>query len=593
MLRRLVFGIATSLVAAAAAPSPGVTLEAPSAYQISGPVAHDNLSVYFVRGQGTNAPVPLTLDEAVASGSAKIHVRQDGSGTHLIDNLSTSAIFVPAGALLVGDLQDQVVATSTIVPPGASNVLLSVFCVEKGRSSARVGDDPSAFRIGDALLPSHMAKLILLSGSGGDANLRQVGVWLSARSVVEGLSHRLGGSVASPRSASSLPLALEDARVAEAQSGYVEALGWPVTSGDVIGAVFAVNGRVSSAEIFSSNELFRKMWPQLLRGYATQAMVEESLGSGPAPSTESVMAFLSGAEQGEVQDARLPAQDKFQDGLEKRVSDAALYSVLSEGSFVQRSYLARTDGTELTTTREGTVLQMLQAGLFEQYSAPVFRPYTWDGFFQLVDEYQQQLRTLGSADPTRPIQPALVDYQHALLLASLNVERRNIDIRSPFTGGPIFTGGNRGDNGPHALFKVGLPILMGLLAFFAASRHRRAPARALRPARRYRSFALEPRRRRAVAVAQRSAVLSPEWQPTDLRLAPTDRAAGPVLPDEAPAGGVMELLRGWARLGSYALRQTGHVLRDALRDLIARRIWPIGLAVRASLRRPGCGAALV
>jgi len=68
------------------------------------------------------------------------------------------------------------------------------------------------------LLPSHMAKLIMRSGSGGESNLRQVGVWLSARSVVEGVSRRLGGSVAAPRSASSLPLALEDARIAEAQS---------------------------------------------------------------------------------------------------------------------------------------------------------------------------------------------------------------------------------------------------------------------------------------------------------------------------------------------------------------------------------------
>src|SRR5580700_11984837 len=204
MLRRLAFG--TALAAAAAMASPGGAFGA-NVYQVSAPVRHDNLSVFFVRGQGTTAPVPLTLSEAVASGSARIHVRQDGSGTHMIDNLSTSPIFVPAGTLLVGGLQDQVVAMSTMVPPGASNVLLSVFCVEKGRSSARVGDDPLTFKIGDALMPSHMAKLMMLAGPGRAYDLRQVGIWLSARSVVEGVSRRLGGSVASPRSASSLPLA--------------------------------------------------------------------------------------------------------------------------------------------------------------------------------------------------------------------------------------------------------------------------------------------------------------------------------------------------------------------------------------------------
>jgi hypothetical protein len=603
MLRRLAFG--TALAAAAAMASPGGAFEA-NVYQVSAPVRHDNLSVFFVRGQGTTAPVPLTLSEAVASGSARIHVRQDGSGTHMIDNLSASPIFVPAGALLVGGLQDQVVAMSTIVPPGASNVLLSVFCVEKGRSSARVGDDPSAFKIGDAVLPSQMARLIMLAGSGAETSLRQVGIWLSARSVLEALSRRLGGPVSSPRSESSLPLALENARVAEAQSAYVEALGWPVVSGDVIGAVFAVNGRLSSAEIFSSNELFRKMWPQLLRGYTTQAAAEDTLASEPAPSTESVKAFLSGAEQGDLQETRLFGQvfgqvfgqDKLvQDKLERRASSAALYSSISDGngSFVQRRYLARADASGLTATLEGTVLQLLQTGLFEQSAALGFRPYAWDNFFQLVEEYQRQVRMLGGADPARPVLLTLGDYQRALQLASLNVERHPIEIRSPFTSDPIFTGSNRGDSGTYALFKVGLPILLGLLAFFAASRQSRTPSRALRSMRRHRGVVVEPLRRRTLVVRP-SPLLSPQLRPAELRLAPAERGGGPMSTDRAPAAaGAVALMRGSVRLGFHAVL----VLGRKLGDLVTGRSRLIGTAVMTTLpgRKPsgsglaGCMAA--
>ena len=33
--------------------------------QISGPVVHENLAVYFIHGASANGPVPLTLDEAL------------------------------------------------------------------------------------------------------------------------------------------------------------------------------------------------------------------------------------------------------------------------------------------------------------------------------------------------------------------------------------------------------------------------------------------------------------------------------------------------------------------------------------------------
>jgi hypothetical protein len=282
--------------------------------------------------------------------------------------------------------------------------------------------------------------------------------------------------------------------------------------------------------------------------------------------------------------------------MERRAGSAALYSALSEGdgSFVQRSYLARVDHANLTATREGTVLQLLQTGLLEQ-NPLAFRPHSWDGYFQLVDGYQHELQTLG-AYPPGPIQPASADYQHALLLASLNVERRNLDIRPPFafTSDPAFTGNHRGDDGSYAPFKIGLPLLMGLLAFFAASRHGRAPSRAQRPVRRYRGFVVETVQPRVVALARQSAVLSHAALAVEPQLAPAGRCTGPVPADQPPAAGVLELLHGWARLGAYALRQ-------ALRDPIARDLRPIGVAMTSWLRRQkpsgsglaGCEAAPV
>src|ERR1700721_1742701 len=57
MLRRLIFGALTLLAVFATGQSPGSAQDLAGLYQISTPVSHQNLSVYFVHGEGTKAPV--------------------------------------------------------------------------------------------------------------------------------------------------------------------------------------------------------------------------------------------------------------------------------------------------------------------------------------------------------------------------------------------------------------------------------------------------------------------------------------------------------------------------------------------------------
>jgi len=46
--------------------------------QVSGPVVHDNLAIYFVHGAGGGGAVPLTLQEALAKGADRaIHLEDD------------------------------------------------------------------------------------------------------------------------------------------------------------------------------------------------------------------------------------------------------------------------------------------------------------------------------------------------------------------------------------------------------------------------------------------------------------------------------------------------------------------------------------
>src|SRR5262245_18877805 len=115
MRRCSVLVAATALLAAACVLSPA---SADAFYRITGPVVHENLSVYSVHGPGSGRPPPLVLDNAVASGAVKIH--ETGKRPLVIENLSDQSVFVPFGALLVGGLQDQVARTSLVVPPRTS-----------------------------------------------------------------------------------------------------------------------------------------------------------------------------------------------------------------------------------------------------------------------------------------------------------------------------------------------------------------------------------------------------------------------------------------------------------------------------------------
>ena len=107
----------------------------------------------------------------------------------------------------------------------------------------------------------------------------QGGVWQSVTVAQDKLSRNVGARVNSTVSESSLQLAVENNKVQETADSYVKALaGIANRSDDVIGYVFAINGKVNSADIYGSNVLFKKLWPKLLKANAIEAIAELQTG---------------------------------------------------------------------------------------------------------------------------------------------------------------------------------------------------------------------------------------------------------------------------------------------------------------------------
>ena len=348
------FGVGAAATRAKAASPPN----------LSGPFVHDNLSVYFIHGPSAAGPVPLTLAEALARGT--VHVRETGSVNNLeIENSGDADVFIQAGDIVKGGQQDRVLIMSMVLPSKSGKVPIGSYCVEQGRWSKRGAEDAKNFASSAEALPSREAKLAMKApakaqpdaitpagvtgrrtlgaGQRDDTSKRQADMWAAVSEVQAKLSARVGAPVAAPQSASSLQLSLENERVKATRDAFIKSLADKPVGDDVVGYVFAIDGKINSADQYPSNGLFKKMWPKLLAASATEAMGEARRHSAAtpaaAPAPAAVQAFLVSAEAAKPEEKELGklAKQELRDG------DTSLYveARKADGTWVHRNYLAK------------------------------------------------------------------------------------------------------------------------------------------------------------------------------------------------------------------------------------------------------------
>lgn len=269
------------------------------AYRVFGPFAHKNLAVFFVRGGGLRGGRSyLTLEEAMGRGLVRVH--ETGEVNVLaFENLSAGEdVFAQAGDVVKGGRQDRALAVDVVVRAGAGRVPVEVFCVEQGRWSERAGaagggegvDMASAFTMSEMISTPDLRTAVRELAS-------QTAVWAGVERAQERLAAGVGGDVRSAESATSLPMTLEGEKVSESVETYVASLARAAEGrGDVVGFVFAINGRIGGGDIYASPALFRKLWPRLLRSAAVEAVAGLALETSDAATVEAVRDFLADAE---------------------------------------------------------------------------------------------------------------------------------------------------------------------------------------------------------------------------------------------------------------------------------------------------------
>lgn len=322
--------------ALAVAPPPRPPAFAPPKVRLSAAHSHDNVTVFFLHGddqlKGQNV---LTLDEALQAKKVIVHETKNVSQLS-IENVGDDPVFIQAGDIVKGGQQDRVLSIDMLVAAKSGKVPLSSFCVESGRWSPRGGESATAFSRSAYSVVGNDLKLATRK------DMSQSEVWGKVAEVQGQLGKQLKGSVQAPASRSSLQLTLEHKKVSEAVEAAVKKLqaALPARDKDVIGYAVAINGKVTSADVYANAALFRKLWPKLARATAIEAVALKKQGAKiEAVKAEAVTALLAEVASGKV---RQKAAGKEGRELQRETKANILFETRTKaGAVLRQSWLAK------------------------------------------------------------------------------------------------------------------------------------------------------------------------------------------------------------------------------------------------------------
>ena len=265
---------------------------AASDYKLSGPYTHGNLTVFLVHGKDLTKKTFLTLQEALAQKKVRVYETKDVNEL-AIRNFSNQDVYVQAGDIVRGGDQDRMISVDFIVPPKSGRMPIAAFCVESGRWSKRGNEESASFGSSENSVALKDLKLA------AKREASQQAVWKNVSVAQEKLSANVNASVADTLSTSSYELSVENSKVKETSAEYIDALSAVVQSkNDVIGYVFAINGKVNSADVYASRALFLKLWPKLLKASAVEAIAELNKDVEVKPIvSETIETFLAESEK--------------------------------------------------------------------------------------------------------------------------------------------------------------------------------------------------------------------------------------------------------------------------------------------------------
>lgn len=375
------------------------TREVLGQYEVSGPYHHENLTIFLIHGRD-NYPdrTFLTLEKAMEQNLVRVY--ETGEVNELaIENLSPDKeVYVQAGDIVKGGRQDRTLGADLVLAPQSGRVPIASFCVESGRWTQRGDESDKQFSSSKAVVTSNELRLAIREEK------NQSKVWQEVSTVQRKISDNIGvqvnavGGVADTASPSdrvnttdnvrinnaavsslparipvyqnqmaqrpvqdydwggdnvvqgsvggvyttSLQLSLENEELAKQVDEYVTALKGAIDGhDDVIGFAFTVNGAMRNADIYGSGQLFRDLWPKLLKAAAAEALAHSGSGDSLAAGThEEVRECFVDADNADGNTERIGDNMKL---VKQKSSDNVLFEsgeVHDEKRWLHRNYMS-------------------------------------------------------------------------------------------------------------------------------------------------------------------------------------------------------------------------------------------------------------
>lgn len=306
-----------------------------SHYRISGPHAHENLSIFLIHGSGHAGHKLITLQEALAEHKMIVYETQSVNELAIANVSSDEDVFIGSGDIVKGGQQDRTLKDDYILPAKSGKVSISAFCVEHGRWTRRGEESVTVFNGSNDMVATKELKMAVRAKS------NQSEVWNQVAQAQGKLSLATGARAQSAASPTSFQMTLETPAVQRSTESYIHALAHVIDGqADVVGYAFAINGRMNSAEVYASHDLFIRLWPKLLKATAVEAVSEPQAGRHSATiGKEDVQKLLKDA-PGTGAARELNARTKVES---KETATSMIFQTRDQaaGYWIHMTYLAK------------------------------------------------------------------------------------------------------------------------------------------------------------------------------------------------------------------------------------------------------------
>lgn len=272
---------------------------------LTSPTTARNLTAWFVSvPPGKEIPDYSVLEEAMEKQQGLIHETGDVNEL-MIENPSDHDLFIQAGDMIKGGRQDRALGADFIVPAKSGKIPVPVFCVEAARWHKRRSESDAHFSKSSDFLASKKIRTAV------NERKSQGEVWASVEEEQTKLGASIGLCAKAPMSPSSLQLSYEMKETTSAVEEYLGILD-SAPSAEAAGVVWAINGKLSHADIYASPALFRKVWKKLLRASALEAISERSGKTTETPrDIAEVSAWLEKAAASVALEESLPPRTRL------------------------------------------------------------------------------------------------------------------------------------------------------------------------------------------------------------------------------------------------------------------------------------------